>query len=57
MDIPNIFIGLDYLSTVNGGIINIYDDSPETLAKESIKLLINYEYRKQLGKEARKSMK
>ena len=55
--IPNIFMGLDYLSTVNGGIINICDDSPETLAKESIKLLINYEYRKQLGKEARKSMK
>ena len=55
--IPNIFMGLDYISTANGGTINIYDDSPEYLAKESIKLLTNYEYRQILGKEARKSMK
>ena len=55
--IPNILIGLDYLSTANGGILIIYDDSPECIAKESIKLLINDYYRKNLGKEARTSMK
>ena len=55
--IPNILLGLDYISTANGGTIIIYDDSPENIAKECIKILINYEYRKLLGNEARKSMK
>lgn len=55
--IPNILIGLDYLSTANGGSIIIYDDSPECIAKESIKILINDYYRKKIGNEARKSMK
>lgn len=55
--IPNILIGLDYLSIANGGIIIIYDDSPELIAKESIKIFINDKYRKNLGKEARRSMK
>ena len=55
--IPNILLGLDYISTANDGSIIIFDDSPESIAKESIKLLINYCYRKKLGKEARKSMK
>ena len=38
-------------------IVIIYDDSPESLAKESINIIINKEYRKKLGKEARNSMK
>ena len=55
--IPNIVIGLDYISTANGGIIIIYDDFPETIAKETIKILINNKYRNYLGREARRSMK
>ena len=55
--IPNILIGLDYLSIANGGIVIIYDDSPELIAKESINILINDNYRKNLGKAARRSMK
>ena len=55
--IPNILTGLDFVSMSNGGIIFIYDDNPETIAKESIKILNNYSYRKKLGQEARESMK
>ena len=55
--IPNILIGLDYLTVSNGGTIIIYDDSPESIAKESIKILNNYKYRKKLGINARNSMK
>ena len=55
--IPNILLGLDYISTANGGTIIIYDDSPESIAKETIKILINNVYRNNLGNEARKSMK
>ena len=55
--IPNIIIGLDYISIAKGGIISIYDDYPETIAKESLKILINDEYRQKLGIEARRSMK
>ena len=55
--IPNILIGLDYLSISNGGTIIIYDDEPESIAKEAIKILKNETLRKNLGKEARNSMK
>ena len=55
--IPNILLGLDYTSISNGGTIIIYDDNPKTIAKESIKILKNYRYRKILGRRARKSMK
>ena len=55
--IPNILLGLNYVSIVKGGTIIIYDDKPESLANEAIKILKNKRYRKKLGKEARKSMK
>jgi glycosyltransferase involved in cell wall biosynthesis len=55
--IPNILIGLDYLSLSRGGTIIVYDDNPVSIAKEAIKILKNYTYRKKLGKEARESMK
>ena len=55
--IPNILVGLDYVSISEGGTIIIYDDQPQSIAKEAIKILQNYRYRKKLGKEARKSMK
>jgi hypothetical protein len=54
--IPNILIGLDYLSISHGGTIIIYDDNPESIAKVAMKILSNYTYRKKLGKEARYSM-
>lgn len=55
--IPNIFIGLDYLSITKGGNIIIYDDSSESLAKESIKLLKDFKKKKVYGKEARNNIK
>jgi len=55
--IPNILIGLDYISNSKGGTIIIYDDTPESIAKESIKILKNNEYMKIMGIEARKSMR
>ena len=55
--IPSILLGLDYTTISKGGTIIIYDDKPETIAKEAIKILKNDNYRKRLGKEARKSMK
>ena len=55
--IPNILMGLDYVSIAKEGTIIIYDDTPESLAKEGIKILKNENYRKKLGKQARKSMK
>ena len=55
--IPNILLGLDYISTANGGIVIIYDDSPESIAKESSKILLNYKFRKKLGNEGRRNMK
>ena len=39
--IPNIILGLDYVSLAKNGTVIIYDDSPETLAKESIKIIYN----------------
>lgn len=35
--IPNILIGLDYVSIAKGGVIINNDDSPENFAKEIIK--------------------
>ena len=55
--IPNILVGLDYISIAKGGTIIIYDDNPISIAKEAIKLLKNEKYRKKLGREARKSMR
>ena len=55
--IPSIIIGLDYLSLAEKGTVIIYDDDPNAIAKEAIKILKNDKYRKKLGKEARKSMK
>lgn len=55
--IPSILLGLDYVSISKGGTYIIYDDKPETLAKETIKILQNEKYIKELGKEARKAMK
>jgi glycosyltransferase involved in cell wall biosynthesis len=55
--IPNIIIGIDYTLNANGGTIIIYDDLPESIAAEAIKIIENQDYRKKLGKEARKSMK
>ena len=55
--IPTIICGLDYLSLAKGGTVIIYDDNPETIAKEAIKILKDDKYRKKLGKEARESMK
>lgn len=55
--IPNILLGLDYISIKKGGIIIIYDDSAESIAKEIIKILLNNQKRKNMGYEARISMK
>ena len=55
--IPTIIVGIDYVSTAKGGVININDDNPDNIAKEAIKILKNDKYRKKLGKEARESMK
>ena len=55
--IPNILVGIDYLSTIKGGIIIIYDDKPESIAKEAVKILNNFKFRTKLGLEARESMK
>lgn len=55
--IPNILIGLDYISIAKGGTIIIYEDNSESIANEAKKILKDKKYRKKLGKEARKSMK
>ena len=55
--IPNILVGLDYVSAAKGGTVIIYDDSPISIAKIAIKILKNKRYRKKLGKEARKNLK
>ena len=54
--IPNIICGIDYLALAKGGTIIVYDDNPITIAKEAIIILKDDNYRKKLGKEARKSM-
>ena len=55
--IPNIITGFNYVLPAKGGVITIYDDEPKSIAKEAIKILKNEKYRKQLGEDARKSMK
>ena len=55
--IPNIVLGLDYLSAIKGGTIIIYDDEPYSIAKEAIKILNSKKYRIKLGNEARESIK
>jgi glycosyltransferase involved in cell wall biosynthesis len=55
--IPNIIIGIDYISVTEKGIEIIYDDNPELLAIKSINILQNYKYRKFLGIEGRKNMR
>ena len=55
--IPNIIIGLDYIFNAKGGTIIVYDDKPESLASEAIKIIKKRKYRKNLGKRARISMK
>ena len=55
--IPNILLGLDYISISSGGTVIIYDDLPESLSKQAIKILIHNIERKKLGIDARKSMK
>ena len=54
--IPNILVGLDYVSAAKGGTVIIYDDSPLSIAKIAIKILLNKRLRKKLGKEARKNI-
>ena len=55
--LPSILMGLNYVSLSKGGTVIIYDDNPESLAKEAIKILKNKRYRQKLGKQARKSIK
>lgn len=55
--IPNILVGIDYVSNIKGGVVIVYDDDPEIIAKYAIKILTNEQYKKTLSKEARKSMK
>ena len=55
--IPSILVGLDYVSISKGGTVIIYEDNSEFIANEAIKILKDEQYRKKLGKEARKSMK
>lgn len=55
--IPNIISGIDYVSAAKGGVININNDDPRAIANESIKILKDFNYRKNLGKTARESMK
>ena len=54
--IPTILCGLDYITLAEGGTVIIYDDNPNTIAKEAIKILKNETYKKKLGVEARKSL-
>ena len=55
--IPNIIIGIDYITILEGGIGIIYDDFPEFLASKTINILKNNKYRKKLGLEARRNMR
>ena len=55
--IPNILVGLDYVLIAEEGTVIVYDDTPEQIAYESILILKNINYKKNLGKLARKSMK
>ena len=55
--IPNVLVGLDYLPCSKGGVSIIYEDNPNIIAKECIKILKDENYRKKLGKEAFESMR
>ena len=55
--IPTILLGLDYLTLSKKGTIIIYDEMPESIAKESLKIMKNKKYLKKLGRKARLSMK
>ena len=55
--IPSILLGIDYVSAAKEGTIIIYDDKPEIIGKFAISILNNDEYRKKMGKAARRSMK
>ena len=55
--IPNVLVGLDYVTCSNGGTVIIYDDSPLSIAKVIIKILRNRRYKEKLGRDARLSMK
>ena len=55
--IPNILVGIDYVSISKGGTIIIFDDSPLSIAKEAIAILKNEKYKRKLSKEAKRSMK
>jgi glycosyltransferase involved in cell wall biosynthesis len=55
--IPNILLGLDYVSISKGGTEIIYDDSPESLSHNILKILRNNNYKRILGRKARTSMK
>ena len=55
--IPNILLGIDYVTIAKRGTINIYDDSPESICKEVIKILKKNNYKIELAKYSRKSMK
>ena len=43
--IPSIICGLDYLTLAKGGTVFLYDNEPEVIAKEAIKILKNNTYR------------
>ena len=55
--IPTILLGLDYVSVSKLGTIIIYDEMPESIAKESLKIMKNKKYRKKMGRIAKLSMK
>ena len=55
--LPNILLGLDYIAIAEQGNIIIYDDSPESIAMQAIKVLRDHIYKTKLGKDSRNSMK
>ena len=55
--IPTILVGIDYISTSKGGTIIIYEDKPESITKETLRIFKNNKYMKKLGKEGRNSIK
>ena len=55
--IPNVLVGLDYLPCSKGGVSIIYDDNPNIIAQECIKILKDEKYRKNMGREAFESMR
>ena len=55
--IPNVLVGLDYLPCSKGGVSIIYDDNPNSIAQECIKILKDEKYRKNMGREAFESMR